>query len=69
MQKNSGKKDGEINFRLVNLETTTLHNFFNFCIEKTISIKTLAPALRNLMNFPVLKRYPTSTSKNLSPAP
>ena len=32
--KNIEKKDSEISFRSVNLETTTLHYFFNFCIEK-----------------------------------
>ena len=32
--KNKGKRESEISFRLINIEISTLHNFFNFCIKK-----------------------------------
>ena len=33
-EKNIGKREQDINFRWINIEITTLHHFFNFCIEK-----------------------------------
>jgi hypothetical protein len=45
--KNINKKDSEISFRTVNLEISTMHNFFNYCIKKALSIKTPAPELKN----------------------
>ena len=45
--KNKNKKDSEISFRTVNLEISTMHNFFNFCIKKGIIDKNPARELKN----------------------
>ena len=47
LPKNSGKREPEISFKMINAEMTTLHHFFNYCIKKgyidknPVSIKKL----------------------------
>ncbi|MDA8053930.1 MAG: site-specific integrase [Deltaproteobacteria bacterium] len=55
LRKNIGKKDGEISFRSVNLETITLHHFFNFCIEKGYLDKNPATGIKKLNELSRLK--------------
>ena len=55
MTKNIGKKESEISFRSVNLEITTLHHFFNFCIEKGLIEKNSAAGVKKLNELSRLK--------------
>ena len=55
MPKNIGKKDSEITFRSLNLELTTLHHFFNFCIEKGYIDKNPASGVKKLNELSRLK--------------
>jgi len=53
--KNKDKKAGEINFRWVNLEISTLHHFFNFCIERGYLDKNPATGIKKLNELSRLK--------------
>ncbi|MHB1680842.1 MAG: tyrosine-type recombinase/integrase [bacterium] len=55
LPKNQSKKDSEINFRWINLEITTLHHFFNFCIEKGLIEKNPASGVKKLNELSRLK--------------
>ena len=55
MPKNIGKKESEISFRSVNLEITTLHHFFNFCIEKGLIEKNTAAGIKKLNELSRIK--------------
>ena len=55
LPKNSGKKESEISFRFVNIEMSTLHNFFNFCIEKGYIDKNPAAKIKKLNELSRLK--------------
>ena len=55
LHKNIGKKDSGISFRSVNLETTTLHHFFNYCIELDYLDKNPATSIKKLNELSRLK--------------
>ena len=55
MNKNSGKKESEINFAWLNKEISILSNFFNFCIEKSYIDKNPAFKIRKLNTLSRLK--------------
>ncbi|MHB1697924.1 MAG: tyrosine-type recombinase/integrase [bacterium] len=55
LPKNQNKKDGEINFRWINLEITTLHHFFNFCLERNYIEKNPASGIKKLNELSRLK--------------
>ena len=48
LPKNSGKRESEISFRSNNIETTTLHHFFNYCIKKGYLEKNPANGIKKL---------------------
>jgi len=52
---NIGKRESEISFRIANIETSTLHNFFNFCIEKGLIEKNPASGIKKLNELSRLK--------------
>ncbi|MHB1646717.1 MAG: tyrosine-type recombinase/integrase [bacterium] len=53
--KNAGKKDSEISFRTINIEISTLHHFFNFCIERGYIDKNPATGIKKLNELSRLK--------------
>ncbi len=53
--KNITKRESEINFRWINLEITTLHHFFNFCIERGYLDKNPATGIKKLNELSRLK--------------
>jgi len=53
--KNIGKKESEISFRSVNIEISTLHNFFNFCIERGYIDENPATGIKKLNELSRLK--------------
>ncbi len=55
LPKNQLKKESEINFRWINLEISTLHHFFNFCIEKELIEKNPAAGVKKLNELSRLK--------------
>jgi integrase len=55
LPKNKNKRDSEISFRSVNIEITTLHNFFNYCIKKGIIDKNPALGIKRLNELSRLK--------------
>jgi integrase len=55
MNKNVGKKESEINFRTVNLEISTLHHFFNYCIKHNYIDKNPATGIKKLNELSRLK--------------
>ena len=50
-----GKKDSEISFRSANIEIMTLHNFFNWCIERSYIDKNPATGIKKLNELSRLK--------------
>ncbi len=55
LPKNKNKRDSEISFRSVNIEITTLHHFFNYCIKKEILDKNPASGIKKLNELSRLK--------------
>ncbi len=55
MNKNSGKKESEINFDWLNKEILILSNFFNFCIEKGYLDKNPAQRIKKLNTLSRIK--------------
>jgi len=55
LPKNAGKRDSEISFRSLNIEITTLHHFFNYCIKKGILDKNPASGVKRLNELSRLK--------------
>ena len=55
LPKNQNKREQEISFRLVNIEISTLHNFFNFCIEKGYIDKNPCAGIKKLNELSRLK--------------
>ncbi|MCL4322647.1 MAG: site-specific integrase [Deltaproteobacteria bacterium] len=53
--KNKNKKDSEISFRTVNLEISTMHNFFNHYIKKGIIDKNPCTGIKKLNELSRLK--------------
>ncbi|MDA8053893.1 MAG: tyrosine-type recombinase/integrase [Deltaproteobacteria bacterium] len=55
LPKNKNKRDSEISFRSVNIEISTLHHFFNYCIKKEILDKNPATGIKRLNELSRLK--------------
>jgi hypothetical protein len=55
MPKNTGKRELEINFRFINIETGVLSNLFNYCIEKNYLDKNPATGIKKLNELSRLK--------------
>ncbi|MHB1697530.1 MAG: tyrosine-type recombinase/integrase [bacterium] len=53
--KNRSKREQEISFRLVNIEISTLYNFFAFCIKKNYLDKNPATGIKKLNELSRLK--------------
>ena len=65
LHKNIGKKDSEISFRSVNLELTTLHHFFSFCINNGYIDKNPASGIKKLNELSRLKTLSDSDIQKL----
>ena len=65
LPKNQLKKESEINFRWINLEISTLHHFFNFCIEKELIEKNPASGVKKLNELSRLKTLSDSDIEKL----
>ena len=55
MPKNKNKKEQNISFRIVNIETTIMHHFFNYCIEKQYIDKNPCAGIKKLNELSRLK--------------
>lgn len=55
LSKNKNKREQEVSFRTVNLETAILHNFFEFCINKELIDKNPAEKIKQLNELSRLK--------------
>jgi integrase len=55
MPKNTGKRESEIAFRSVNIETGTIRHFFNFCIERGYLDKNPCSGIKKLNELSRLK--------------
>ena len=64
-EKNIGKREQDINFRWINIEITTLHHFFNFCIEKGYLDKNPASGIKKLNELSRLKTLSDSDIEKL----
>ena len=53
--KNKNKKESEISFRSINIETGTIRHFFNFCIKKGYLAKNPATGIKKLNELSRLK--------------
>ncbi len=53
--KNAGKREQEISFRSVNIEISTLHHFFNYCIKKGYLEKNPCAGIKKLNELSRLK--------------
>jgi integrase len=65
MNKNSGKKESEINFDWLNKEILILSNFFNFCIEKGYLDKNPAQRIKKLNTLSRIKTLSDSDIEKL----
>ena len=65
MRKNVGKKESEINFRTVNLEISTLHHFFNYCIKHTYIDKNSSSGIKRLNELSRIKTLSDSDIQKL----
>ena len=54
-EKNIGKREQDISFRLVNIEIATLYNFFNYCIKYGYLDKNPAAGIKKLNELSRLK--------------
>ena len=55
LPKNIGKRESDISFRLVNIEITTLYNFFSFCIKRVIIDKNPCAGIKKLNELSRMK--------------
>jgi integrase len=55
MPKNKNKRDSEISFKSLNNEIATLHNFFNYCIEREYIEKNPCAGIKKLNELSRLK--------------
>ena len=55
LPKNAGKRESEISFRSVNIEISTLHHFFNYCIKKGYLEKNPCAGIKKLNELSRLK--------------
>ena len=53
--KNKDKKESEISFRSINIETGTIRHFFNFCIKKGYLAKNPATGIKKLNELSRIK--------------
>ncbi len=65
-EKNIGKREQDINFRWINIEITTLHHFFNFCIEKGYIDKNPCAGIKKLNELSRLKTLSDSDIEKLT---
>jgi integrase len=63
--KNVGKREQEISFRTINIETETLYNFFNFCIDRGYLEKNPASEIKKLNELSRLKTLSDSDIQKL----
>ena len=65
LSKNQNKRAAEISFRSVNIEISTLHNFFNFCIKKSYIDKNPCTGIKKLNELSRLKTLSDSDIEKL----
>lgn len=63
--KNTDKREGEINYRSVNIELATLHHFFNYCIERDYIQSNPASRIKKLNELSRLKTLSDGDIKKL----
>ena len=63
-EKNIGKREQDISFRLVNIEIATLYNFFNYCIKYGYLGKNPAAGIKKLNELSRLKTLSDSDTGN-----
>ena len=64
-EKNIGKREQDINFRWINIEISTLHHFFNFCIDRGYLEKNPAAGIKKLNELSRLKTLSDSDIEKL----
>ena len=65
MPKNTGKREQDISFRLINIEIATLYNFFNYCIKKGYIDKNPCGGIKKLNELSRLKTLSDSDIQKL----
>ena len=65
-EKNIGKREQDISFRLVNIEIATLYNFFNYCIKYGYLDKSPAAGIKKLNELSRLKTLSDSDIEKLT---
>ena len=65
MPKNTGKREQDISFRLINIEIATLYNFFVFCIKKGYIDKNPCGGIKKLNELSRLKTLSDSDIEKL----
>ena len=65
MPKNTGKREQDISFRLINIEIATLYNFFNYCIKKGYIDKNPCAGIKKLNELSRLKTLSDSDIEKL----
>lgn len=65
MQKNRNKRESEISFRIANIEISTLHHFFNYCIENEYIDKNPCAGIKKLNELSRLKTLSNEDIKKL----
>ena len=55
MPRNAGKREQDISFHSINIEITTLHHFFNFCMKKGYLDKNPTSGIKKLNELSRLK--------------
>ncbi len=65
MPKNTGKREQDISFRLINIEIATLYNFFVFCIKKGYLDKNPCTGIKKLNELSRLKTLSDSDIEKL----
>ena len=63
--KNMDKREGEINYRSVNIELATLHHFFNYCMERDYIQSNPASRIKKLNELSRLKTLSDGDIKKL----
>ncbi len=63
--KNTDKREGEINYRSVNIELATLHHFFNYCMERNYIQSNPASRIKKLNELSRLKTLSDGDIKKL----
>ncbi len=63
--KNTDKREGEINYRSLNIELATLHHFFNYCMERNYIQSNPASRIKKLNELSRLKTLSDGDIKKL----